>query len=91
MISLHVLSAVTSIGVYNCRNDLLHGDRLVAGVLTLRPLCVVCLSYCPKDSCFSTEFMYFFCMQTNEHLDHQVQVYSFRQYLLLSSTCCMFQ
>ena len=83
-----LFSAVTGIGVYNCRNDLLHGDRLGARVLTLRLLSVVCLSYCSKDSCFSTECMYFFCMQTNEQLDHQVQLYFFQtisfivQYLL---------
>ena len=29
-------------------------------------------------------------MQTNEQLDHQVQLYFFRQYLLLSKTCYMF-
>jgi hypothetical protein len=86
-----LFSAVTGIGVYNCRNDLMHGDRLVTRVLTLRLLSHVCFSYCPKDSCFSTEFMYFFCMQTSEQLDHQVQLYFFRQYLLLSSTCFMFQ
>lgn len=88
--SERLFSAVTGIGV-NCRNDLLHGDRLVTRVLTLRLLSILCLLYCPKGSWFSTEFMYFFCMQTNEHLDHQVQLYFFRQYLSLSSTCYMFQ
>jgi hypothetical protein len=89
MLCNNMFSAVIAIGVWNC--SLLHGDRIMTAFLTLMLLLVVCcLSYCPKDSHCSTEFMYWLCMQTNKQLDDQCQLYFFRQYFLLSNTCYMF-